>query len=73
MKVIIQCAGRKRKEARRWRDAAGVEVLFIARPDLRPQDVTSPVLFSHPDEPVGSGLGTWREALLFYNRDGEQL
>ena len=66
MKVVIQCAGRKRDGAGRLRDGAGAEVTFVTHPDLYTDE---PALFRlcRPDDPAGPDLGAWRDVLARYN------
>ena len=71
MKVVIQCAGQKREAAERLRNAAGEEVVFVARPDLCERAGASSIRYCQPGDRVGGGLKTWREFLVDYNRTGE--
>ena len=66
MKVVIQCAGRKRPDAGKLRDADGTEISFVARPvlDERTQSTSRPC---RPDDIVDVGTGTWRDVLARYN------
>ncbi len=66
MKVVIQCAGRKRDGAGRLRDEAGAEVAFVARPDLY-TDGLAAFRPCRPDNPAGPEAGTWRDVLARYN------
>jgi len=67
MKVVIQCAGAKRKGAATLTDASGRNVVFIARPDLCMS--TEDIRYAHPDDLV-EGSASWRNALLAYNALG---
>jgi hypothetical protein len=71
MKIVIQCAGQKRKRTKRMRSPSGEELLFVARPELLVRDSGSSVRYCRPGDPVGPGLGTWRDALGSYNRASE--
>jgi hypothetical protein len=68
MKVVIQCASQKQSGAGRLRDAAGREVVFVARPDLREEGLPAGRR-CRPDDPA-DGDETWRDVLVRYNRDG---
>lgn len=70
MKVVIQCAGRKRTGAGRMRGPSGEEIAFVARPDLCPRGRTPSFRHCSPGDPVGHGAGTWRDVLVGYNRAG---
>jgi hypothetical protein len=64
MRVIIQCASRKRPGAQNLLTADGRRVVFVARPDAVPQQVG--VVYARPDDDSGDGR-SWREQLLAYN------
>lgn len=66
MKVVIQCAGRKRDGAGRLRDEAGAETAFVARPNLYTDE---PAAFRpcRPDDTADPEAGTWRDVLARYN------
>ena len=64
MKIIIQCAKRKRDHAGRLATPQHKTVRFVARPEEAPHDGT---LYVHPDQDSGHGC-TWRKHLETYNR-----
>jgi hypothetical protein len=70
MRVVIQCAGRKHRDAGRLRSASGEEVIFVARPECC-QSVPSFSRYCKPDDVVGPGRGTWRDVLKVYNQEGQ--
>jgi hypothetical protein len=70
VKVVIQCAGRKRKGAPTLKGPAGEEVVFVAHPELC-RSLPGGVRYCRPDDAVGPGPGTWRDALAAYNREGQ--
>lgn len=65
MKVILQCASRKREDAGyfRWK---GERVKFVARPGSAPHDAG--VLYARPDDAMPGGGGSWRDHLARYNQ-----
>jgi hypothetical protein len=66
MKVVIQCAGRKRTWAGRMRGASGEEIAFVAHPDLCPREGRPPFATAPPAiQPA-----TWKDVLVGYNRGG---
>jgi hypothetical protein len=65
MIVVIQCAAKKRPDAGHLQTADGRNVLFVADPAGAPPSST--VQYARPDDLSDAG-GTWREALLAYNR-----
>lgn len=69
MKIVIQCASRKRDDAGRLKNASGEEVVFVAHPQKCPQG-TYPSRCFRPDDEIAQGLGTWREYLIRYNEHG---
>lgn len=69
MKIVIQCAGKKRagppgSGLRRPQD--GLPVKFVARPDLAPPSAS--LAYARPDD-LYDASRTWRQMLLDYNRD----
>jgi len=67
--AVIQCAGRKARNAGHLETPAGRPVTFVADPKaVVPSDE---VLYEHPDGMSDYGW-TWREALLKYNEDRSQ-
>jgi len=66
MKVVIQCAGKKRDEAGRLSDEEGTSVSFVAHPELYNYTADAPRQ-CRPDDEAGSGVGTWRDVLNRYN------
>jgi len=66
MKIVIQCAGKKRQDAGRLTTPAGKEVIFVAHPEKCPD----PAYFCRPDDRIDSDHGTWREYLRSYNQSG---
>lgn len=66
MNIVIQCAARKRPDAKTFLAADGRRVVFVARPDLAPRQAG--VIHVRPDDNSGAGK-TWREKLLAYNAD----
>lgn len=67
MRIVIQCAGKKRERAGRLRSASGVGVVFVAHPEKCIHTASS-LCCVRPDDEVGTGLGTWREYLARYNQ-----
>ena len=72
MIVIIQCAGKKRRDAGSFRTSDGRKVLFVADPAAAPP--SQDLAYARPDDWAANGM-TWREKLLEYNRapDGNPL
>ncbi len=68
MKIVIQCAASKVRDAGLLTDAGGTPVLFVANPRLAPHSETC--IYARPDDPAGNGL-TWRDLLVNYNASGE--
>ena len=66
MIAVIQCAGRKARDAAHFQTAAGQRVTFVADPNA--VGLSDDVLYEHPDDMSDYGW-TWREALLKYNDD----
>jgi hypothetical protein len=64
--VVIQCAASKRAGAGHLVSADGRPVDFVADPGAAPTDLGR--VRARPDDPC-SGAGTWRHALLAYNRE----
>ena len=64
MKIVIQCAGRKRHGAATFAAADGRPVRFVAQPGLAPAD--SACVYARPDDVSDDGR-TWRARLLEYN------
>ena len=67
MKVIIQCAASKNRDAGKLRTPAGREVVFVATPLCPP--VPSGVCCVRPDDPYGEQTMTWRDFLKRYNEE----
>jgi len=63
MKIVIQCAGKKRNSAGSLVSDCGKRMLFVARPQFAPNN--SNLIYAHPDEVSDDGR-TWRERLLDY-------
>lgn len=67
MKVVIQCAGRKRDSAGRLIDETGAEVNFVACPDLYAHELPGS-RSCRPDDLLTTDAGTtWRNVLAQYN------
>ncbi len=66
MKIVIQCAGRKRYDAGSLGASNGKLVMFVADPDKAPPD--SKHTYARPDSVSDDGR-TWRERLLEYKRE----
>ncbi len=66
MRIVIQCAGRKRHDAGSLVLPNGKPVMFVARPEKAPPDGKHS--YARPDDISGDGR-TWRERLLDYNRN----
>lgn len=67
MNVVIQCAARKQPGAGSFRVPDGRSILFLARPDLAPNDGHA---YARPDDPSDDGR-TWRARLLAYSREAK--
>jgi len=66
MKVVIQCAGKKSKDAGSFRLKDGRKVIFVASPSAElPQGNNA---YTRPDDMTDTGHETWREKLVAYNR-----
>jgi hypothetical protein len=65
MKVIIQCAATKQPGAGSFRLSDEQPVLFVARPDLAPDDGH---VYARPDDQSDDGR-TWPARLISFNRD----
>ncbi|MDE3016249.1 MAG: hypothetical protein KGI29_04925 [Pseudomonadota bacterium] len=65
MKIVIQCAGRKKYDAGSMESLSGKPVMFVARPDKAPPDGKH--TYARPDDISDDGK-TWRERLLDYNK-----
>ncbi|PHR59700.1 MAG: hypothetical protein COA47_09380 [Robiginitomaculum sp.] len=66
MKIVIQCAGRKRPDASHLRDANGRPILFVAKPDIAPE--TPNFHHAHPDDINLDGI-SWRDQLIEINKN----
>lgn len=66
MKVVIQCAARKRSNAGHLATRDGKPVEFVARPDLAPAEANR--IYARPDDISDLGL-SWREQLREYNEN----
>ena len=64
MKVVIQCAARKRSNAGHLATRDGKLVDFVARPELAPAKANR--IYARPDDISDLGL-SWREQLREYN------
>jgi hypothetical protein len=62
--VVIQCAGKKRKNAGCLKTKGGRPVSFVAHPELAPPAASC--VYARPDDASDAG-GTWRDQLLAYN------
>ncbi len=62
--VVIQCAGKKRKDAGHLQKRDGKKVVFVADPTIAP--VSETCVHARPDDPSDYG-GSWRDYLLRYN------
>ena len=62
--VVIQCAGRKRPTAGHLHHSDGRKVLFVAHPNLTPEN--DAYVYAHPDDTDDTGK-SWRKKLLKYN------
>jgi len=67
MKVVIQCAGQKKRCAGRFKSPSGEEVQFVARPLLCGPPCASSVRYCWVGEQISPGSLTWRKALVNYN------
>ena len=66
MKIVIQCAGRKRDDAGSLHLSNGNPLMFVARPENAPPDGKHS--YARPEDISDDGR-TWRERLLDYNRN----
>jgi hypothetical protein len=66
MKVVIQCAARKRSNAGHLATIDSKPVDFVARPDLAPAEADR--IYARPDDISDLGL-SWREQLREYNEN----
>ena len=66
MKIVIQCAGRKKESAGRLTKLSGERVLFVAHPDK----CSSQANCHRPDDHADGRDGTWRDYLKIYNQKG---
>jgi len=64
MKVVIQCAARKRADAGHLLTRDGKPVDFVARPQLAPAETNR--IYAPPDDISDRGM-SWREELWTYN------
>ena len=69
MKIVIQCAGKRRSSAGSLVSDCDKRVMFVASPQLAPPN--SELIYAHPDDVSGDGR-TWRERLLDYNARNSQ-
>ena len=65
MKVVIQCAGDKRRDAGRLVASNGKTVEFVAHPELAPAETNR--THARPDDISDRGI-SWRQELLTYNK-----
>ncbi len=65
MKIVIQCADKKRANAGSFKSREGKHVTFVADPSLTPP--SRETVYAHPDDISDDG-GAWRERLLEYNK-----
>jgi hypothetical protein len=66
MKIVIQCAARKRHDAGSFTTADGRRVLFVGDPGAAPYEPGH--VYARPDD-VSDGGTSWRARLLDYNRN----
>ena len=66
MKVVIQCAAKKRPDAGCMRTEDGRRVLFAAHPSL--VESADGCVYAHPDDPRDDGT-SWRQHLRAYNEN----
>ena len=66
MKIVIQCAGRKKREAGYLKSLDGRRVCFLAYPEYAPEN--GDIIYARPDDLSDTGR-TWRDELLFYNEN----
>ena len=65
MKIVIQCAGSKDREAGYFRTAGGKPIEFVAHPDRAP--VSAGLRYAHPDEGSDQKERSWRSLVADYN------
>src|SRR4051794_13666181 len=68
MIITIQCAATKKPGARSMSRRDGMNVMFVARPELAPSEGT--VVFARPDDVSDTPPLTWRQRLEKYNSEG---
>lgn len=66
MKIVIQCAGRKKENAGRLTKLSGEKVLFVAHPERCIQQANC----YKPDDNMDGMECTWRDYLKSYNQKG---
>ena len=64
--VVIQCAASKQPDAGYLQAGNGRKVMFVAQPDLAPENAD--YIYTRPDGQADTGL-SWRQELLGYNRE----
>ena len=64
--VVIQCAGGKQPNAGHLRNNDGRKLMFIAHPNLAPEN--DDYVYARPDDRADTGL-SWRKELLRYNQE----
>ena len=67
MKIVIQCAGKKKADARHLTDRDGVRILFVAKPEIAPP--CQGIRYACPDDTAADGK-SWGEWLREYNAHG---
>lgn len=66
MKIVIQCAGKKSKDAGSFSLKDGRKIIFVASPsDQSPQENNA---YARPDDMTDASQETWREKLVAYNK-----
>jgi len=65
VKIVIQCAAKKRPDAGYLANSNGTRILFVADPENAP--LYKDTLYARPDDIAEDGK-TWRELLLDYNK-----
>ncbi len=71
--VVIVCAASKRDDAGAMRQANGKTVVFVAHPELMPDDARdADCMYARPDDISDSGV-SWRQRLSEYNREYRRI
>ena len=66
MKIVIQCAAKKNPDAGYMKDNNGMDVMFVAAPELI--ETNKYYVYQTPETISKDGL-SWRLKLLQYNKD----